>query len=189
MLDVIDATGCPTGETEARERIHAAGMRHRTVHVWVVSPGRGILLQRRALEKESHPGLWDVSCAGHIESGMSSEDTAVKELSEELGLVVRTDELVFIGSASARFVLDGGAFIDDELVDVYLVVRQLSAKALVLQAAEVAEVGWVSPGELRKRAGGGDRSLVPHEGTYRLLLDYLERHRQDQPCQSGPSRG
>ena len=71
-LDIVDESGQPTGEIICREDAHASGVLHRTAHVWVVRPsGRGydILLQKRSDTKESFPGMYDTSSAGHIPAG------------------------------------------------------------------------------------------------------------------------
>ena len=55
--------------------MHRDGDWHRSVHVWVVDTaeaGRGaarVLLQRRSEHKDTYPGHWDVSVAGHVEAG------------------------------------------------------------------------------------------------------------------------
>ena len=49
-LDIVDENGIPTGETVERETAHAKGIRHRTVHLWLVRKKDGklqVLLQRR----------------------------------------------------------------------------------------------------------------------------------------------
>ena len=49
--------------------------------------GRGeILLQQRSPTKDTEPGFWDISCGGHVTAGQSYEETAPRELQEELGI-------------------------------------------------------------------------------------------------------
>ena len=68
----------PTGETMTRGETHALKMWHRSVHVWLVDPALGLLaLQKRSPNKDTFPGRWDISAAGHIESGDESRPTAV----------------------------------------------------------------------------------------------------------------
>ena len=72
MLDIVDENGVPTGETVDREAAHRNGIRHRTSHVWILRKRNGktqVLLQKRSLNKDSHPGCYDTSSAGHIPSG------------------------------------------------------------------------------------------------------------------------
>ena len=48
ILDVVDETGAPTGETVERAEAHREGVRHRTAHVWIARNRNGriqLLLQ------------------------------------------------------------------------------------------------------------------------------------------------
>lgn len=56
-----------------RGDIHRDGDYHRAVHVWIYAEStQELLLQRRADCKDSWPGQWDISSAGHISAGDSS---------------------------------------------------------------------------------------------------------------------
>ncbi len=57
--------------------MHADGDYHGAVHVWIYVESTGeLLLQKRADRKDSWPGLWDISSAGHISAGDTSLITA-----------------------------------------------------------------------------------------------------------------
>ena len=71
-LDICDEKGNPTGETVSRTDAHRLGVCHRTAHVWITRRTQGraeILLQKRSPHKESYPGKYDTSAAGHIQAG------------------------------------------------------------------------------------------------------------------------
>ena len=92
MLDVVDENGMPTGETVPREKAHAEGIRHRTSHVWLLRARSGeiqVLLQKRCETKDSWPGCYDISSAGHIPAGVDFLPSAIRELQEELGVKPR----------------------------------------------------------------------------------------------------
>ena len=78
-IDVISPDGNLTEISKPRSEIHQQGAWHRSVHIWVLNDNKELLVQQRAFEKESHPGLWDVSCAGHITAGDVSPQAAVRE--------------------------------------------------------------------------------------------------------------
>ena len=66
-------TGRPvlTGSFKARAAVHRDRDWHRSVHVWVVDRDASaavwrVLLQLRAADKDTFPGMWDISAAGHI---------------------------------------------------------------------------------------------------------------------------
>ena len=73
LLDLVDENGVPTGEVKERELVHRDGDRHRTSHVWLFRQRNGrwqVLLQKRSEQKDSHPGCYDISSAGHIPAGV-----------------------------------------------------------------------------------------------------------------------
>ena len=74
FFDIVDEKGIPTGETIERTQAHKKGVRHRTAHIWIVREQNGkaqLLLQKRSAEKDSFPGRFDTSSAGHIRRGTS----------------------------------------------------------------------------------------------------------------------
>ena len=81
-LDICDEDGQPTGQIVPRSIAHRDGILHRTAHVWIVRDNAGriqILLQKRSMEKESFPGLYDTSSAGHIPSGSEPLPSALRD--------------------------------------------------------------------------------------------------------------
>ncbi|PIQ97575.1 MAG: NUDIX hydrolase [Nitrospinae bacterium CG11_big_fil_rev_8_21_14_0_20_56_8] len=85
IYDVVDLNDCVLGQATRRE-IHARSLYHRSVHVLVFNPAGDLFLQKRSHEKDENPGLWDTSSAGHVDAGETYEDSAVRELFEELGI-------------------------------------------------------------------------------------------------------
>ena len=87
MLAVVDENDEVVGE-ERRDVIHRDGLLHRAVHIFVLNKKGEMFLQKRSRLKDNCPGLWDSSAAGHVDAGESYEACVVRELEEELGLVV-----------------------------------------------------------------------------------------------------
>lgn len=69
-----------------RGELHRLGLRHRSVHILVFNTAGELFLQKRSRRKDISPGLWDTSAAGHVDFGEDYDDSAVRELGEELGL-------------------------------------------------------------------------------------------------------
>ena len=87
LFDVIDSKGNPAGQIVSREKAHAEGIPHRTAHIWIIRKKEGrvqILLQKRSQNKDSFPGKFDTSSAGHIQAGDEPLESALRELKEEL---------------------------------------------------------------------------------------------------------
>ena len=182
-FDVCDENGEPTGETVERSAAHRDGIRHRTAHVWITRERNGrteLLLQKRSRNKDSFPGLYDTSSAGHIPAGAEPLDSALRELWEELGLRARPEELVLIGTDSVCYEkhFHGRRFRDNEFIHVYLYTGTVDERTLRLQEDEVERVDWFDLEEVsREIAHSRERFCVPSE-TLRLLRDYLTKQRK-----------
>ena len=148
MLDVVDENGLPTGATVPRSLAHARGIPHRTAHVWLLRLHNGtveILLQKRSAQKESWPGCYDISSAGHIPAGSDFIPSALRELREELGVAAAPDDLHFCGNRTARAekVFDGKPFLDQEYARVFVLLLDQKAETFKVQPEEVDSVCWM----------------------------------------------
>jgi isopentenyl-diphosphate Delta-isomerase len=81
---------------DTRQNIHKNGLLHREIHIWIFNDRGEVILQKRAANKDTYPGLWDVSVGGHVEIGDDYETTAIRELEEETGLKVKKEDLIFL---------------------------------------------------------------------------------------------
>ncbi|MBA4115109.1 MAG: NUDIX domain-containing protein [Rubrobacter sp.] len=118
-------------------------MWHRCVHCWIVSPetpsgGPYVFAQRRASGKETWPDRLDVTVAGHLEAGEETLEGGLREIEEELSLLVNPDELIPLGTRTVESKIPAG--LDREFHDVFLLVRPLSPEDLRLQEEEVAAI-------------------------------------------------
>lgn len=151
LLDIVDSHGYPTGSIRERSVIHLYGNRHRTSHVWIVRPGRtkkggyDILLQKRSDHKDSFPGCYDVSSAGHITAGQDYLPSALRELEEELGITVHGQELKFIGyhDSLIQSEFHGKPFHNHEYSAIYILYLDVDISSMDIQKEEVAEVIWM----------------------------------------------
>lgn len=83
-FDVVNESDEVVGR-ERRAVVHARGLLHRAVHVFVFNAAGQLFLQKRSMAKDMAPGLWDTSCAGHLDAGEDYDAAAWRELAEELG--------------------------------------------------------------------------------------------------------
>ena len=180
-LDIVDEEGNPTGKTIDRELAHKDGILHRTAHVWVVRKGTDgyeILLQKRSMEKDSFPGLYDTSSAGHIPAGADYVESAIRELSEELGIKAKPDELTYAGIFRIRYEKEfhGRIFKDNEVTKVYVYMEPVDVERLTLQESEVEEVRWFKLNEVAEEIKTSrKRFCVPSEGLGILIKFLKER--------------
>ncbi|KAJ7962724.1 Nudix hydrolase 3 [Quillaja saponaria] len=184
-LDVLSKTGQKTGISKTRGDVHRDGDYHRAVHVWIFAENtQELLLQRRADCKDSWPGLWDISSAGHISAGDSSLITARRELHEELGVILPKDafELIFIFLQEC--VINDGTFINNEFNDVYLVttLNPIPLEAFTLQESEVSAVKYIPYEEYRRLLSKEDPDYVPYDVNeqYGQLFEIIsKRYKQN----------
>ena len=178
LFDVIDSNGNPTGQIVSREKAHAEGIMHRTAHIWIIREMDGrvqVLLQKRSQNKDSFPGKFDTSSAGHIQAGDEPLESALRELKEELGISAAPEQLHFAGTFPISFVKKfyGKVFRDEEVAFVYIYKEPVNTEELILQKEEVETVQWFDLEEVfmecEKRR---DVFCVPVEGL-KLVQRYL----------------
>jgi 16S rRNA (adenine1518-N6/adenine1519-N6)-dimethyltransferase len=85
----------------SRAEVHGNNLRHRAVHMLIFNRVGDVYLQQRSRCKDRHPLRWDSSAAGHVTAGEDYDETARRELKEELGVDVPL-ERIFKLPASSR---------------------------------------------------------------------------------------
>jgi isopentenyldiphosphate isomerase len=173
LIDVLSETREITGIVKPKSAVHRDGDCHRAVHVWIVTPDERLILQLRSREKITYPGLWDVSCAGHVSAGESAVESALREFEEELGLSVAPDELEFVGTVIDRKSFQEGRHLENEFQETYVVRRAVELDLLTLQPGEVDEVSAIPIDRFAQRVASRDATLTPHWRGYELLLTHL----------------
>lgn len=85
QLDVVDDDDRVVGSATIEECL-SSGTLHRAVAVLVARSGGRFLLQQRSVKDLWQPGMWTLSCTGHVRRGETYRAAAARELDEELGL-------------------------------------------------------------------------------------------------------
>lgn len=179
LFDVRNPDGSPSGIVRERGIVHREGSLHATAHIWVVrendKSGYDVLLQKRSACKDSNPGYYDISAAGHLPAGDDYLPSAVRELAEELGMTAEEEELQYVGIHHGGFedVFYGKPFKDDELSAVYVYGRPVQADKLQLQESEVEEVIWIDYEECRKRIADGTLKNCIYADEFEMVGKYL----------------
>jgi 16S rRNA (adenine1518-N6/adenine1519-N6)-dimethyltransferase len=89
IFDVVNERNEVIGQ-KTRGEVHAQGLKHRAVHIFVFNKHGELWLQQRSHLKDVHPLAWDSSAAGHLDSGEDYATAAARELKEELGIEAAT---------------------------------------------------------------------------------------------------
>lgn len=161
LLDERDDRGALTGRVGARFLMHRYGTLHGTAHVWIVRPndksGFDLLLQKRSADKDAFPGCYDISSAGHIPAGCDYLESALRELSEELGIEAEPEDLIDLGFHEEMDVAEfyGKPFKNHEISRVYVYRKMVNAEHLNLQKEEVESVMWLDYGECMQKMKDG----------------------------------
>ena len=183
LFDIIDENGVRTGLVKERGVAHRDGSRHETVHTWILRgndrSGADILLQKRSSCKDSNPGCYDISSAGHMQAGDVPVPAALRELEEELGIRAEAEDLTFIGIHEGRFEAQfyGKPFRDCERANVYAYVKKVDENALTLQESEVESVRWMDLEECRKAVLDGSLPNCIYPDELDLVRRYVDRYR------------
>jgi 16S rRNA (adenine1518-N6/adenine1519-N6)-dimethyltransferase len=83
-----------------RAEVHGNNLCHRAVHILILNQAGEVYLQQRSRWKDRHPWKWDSSAAGHVTAGENYDETARRELKEELGLDVPLEKIFSLNASS-----------------------------------------------------------------------------------------
>jgi len=179
LFDVRTPDGEKTGIVRERGVAHRDGSPHGTSHIWVVrkneKSGYDVLLQKRSACKDSYPGCYDISAAGHVAAGDDYQESAVRELSEELGIDAEIADLHFAGfhKGYCESNFYGKPFRDCEISALYVYEKPIVIENLKLQAEEVECVQWMDYQECMERVHNQKMPTCIYEDEFRMLGAYL----------------
>ncbi len=86
IFDVIDENDNVVGTTTRAQAHKDPSLVHRCVGILVFRSDGTVFLQRRSMTKDKYPGYWTCSATGHVDSGETYDQAAVRELREEAGI-------------------------------------------------------------------------------------------------------
>jgi isopentenyl-diphosphate Delta-isomerase len=140
---LVDDDGQAIG-TAAKSSVHDTDTAlHLAFSCHVVDARGRVLVTRRALEKQTWPGVWTNSFCGHPQPGESVADAVTRRAQDELGLQISDVELVL-----PRFryrAVDASGIVENEICPVYI--ARTSAEP-VLNPREVVDARWAEPADL-----------------------------------------
>lgn len=105
LVVLVNERDEPVGAAEKNEVHNTDTPLHRGLSVFLFDDKGRVLVQRRALQKKTWPGVWSNSCCGHPLPGEAYEQAAVREVGEELGLAIQ--KLRKVSDYRYRFERDG----------------------------------------------------------------------------------
>jgi len=160
LVDLYDEDRIPLRKISDRYSKKEEGEYRIVVHICIFNSRGQMLIQRRSMQKESCPGLWDVSAAGGVNAGETSRQGAERECREELGYALE------LGGVRASVTVN----FDRGFDDFYIVKRDVDLSELELQTEEVSEVRWASLEEVVELLHREE--FIPYpEGFLHFLFD------------------
>ncbi|MBN1663784.1 MAG: NUDIX domain-containing protein [Deltaproteobacteria bacterium] len=100
IFDIVDACDRVIGQATRGECNTNPALIHRAVFILIYNDRNEVLWQKRSLTKDTAPGQWVTSASGHVNAGDDYEETARREVTEELGIDV---PLEFAGKFFYRY--------------------------------------------------------------------------------------
>ena len=180
FFDILNESGQITNKIKERSLCHREGTFHKVVHTWIVRPNEydtfDILLQKRSMTKDSNPGCYDISSAGHIMAGNEVLPSAIRELKEELGIQAELSDLEFMFWCESNIQEEfyGQPFLDHELAGVYVYKKPVDETTLNLQKEEVESVCWMEYEECLAHVLAKDPKFCIHEEELLRLKNYVK---------------
>ncbi|HWA84772.1 MAG TPA: NUDIX domain-containing protein [Opitutus sp.] len=163
FFDVVNEHDEPVSRAR-RSEVHARGLRHRAVHILVFDEHGRVFLQKRSMNKDTSPGLWNSSCSGHVDAGEEYDRAAVRELKEELGLSVARPTSPGQAETPVRwFKIDACEETGREFCWIY---RMRANGPFVLHPDEIEGGEWLAPVEVTERIAERPRDF---SGPFRYL--------------------
>jgi isopentenyldiphosphate isomerase len=147
------------------QEVLTKGLLHGASHVWVwrqLENSAEVLVQKRASAKTTWPNLYDISAAGHIDSGETPIIAAIREAKEEINLDIDSTQLKLISVMRIQLATETG-LIENEFQWLYLL-KLSSDITFTLQESEVESLEWVTLDTFKSESVNG--MYVPHGNLY-----------------------
>ncbi len=186
LFDILNEDGTKSGIVRERGVAHREGSLHATVHTWIVRKNKqegklsdyDVLLQKRSACKDSNPGSYDISSAGHVGAGDNILPAAVRELEEELGIRASKEQLHYVGIHYGAFeaVFHGKMFRDREMSSVFVYTEPVEISDMTLQESEVEEVRWMDYEECCRCIREGTIDHCIYEDEFKMVGEYLKNN-------------
>lgn len=163
-----------------REIAHEKWLLHISAHVWIFNSKGEVLLQKRSLKKSSSPWKWDISAAGHVESGETVIYWAIREIQEELWITVSENNLNLIAGFrnEVKRVLNWKMYHNNEIASVFLMRFDGNISDLSFDDDEVEGFKFVPLAELERDWNDDERlKLYASKGEEyrRVILTNLQK--------------
>ena len=166
LWEILDKNGKSTGRVHVHGKPMGDGEYHLEVVVWIQNDDGDYLISQRSPSK-TFPHIWECT-GGNAVAGDDSLTTALKEVKEELGIVLEPRNGRMI-----RHHLPCRTVECHGLVDVWLFRQNVDISSVILDIAETCDVMWASLDKMNLMI---DKGTFTTWGLYNIdeLLEKVE---------------
>lgn len=140
LVVIVDGAGVPIGTRDKSELHTTSTPLHLAFSCYLFNSHGDILVTRRALSKQTWPGVWTNSFCGHPAPGESFDAAITRRADRELGASVR-DIRGALSDFSYRAV-DASGIVENEICPVFT--AHLDGE-IAAADDEVCEWAWITP--------------------------------------------
>ena len=125
-------------EPQPRNVVHTKpySIWHGIVDIWLLNDKGEILCTKRSEKLEGNPGKWETYLGGHVRSEHDFLETAQREISEEVGLYLNTDDFKLVTSGKREDFM--------HVYERYAVLFNGDTTSLNFADEEITEARWFS---------------------------------------------
>lgn len=172
LIDVLNEDGTKTGEIETRKHVHKNGLWHKVIVVAIIDKDGHLLMQKRSKKKNTNPGKWDVSVAGHVSAGQTSIEAAIREVKEEIGISLKEDDLKYMFTYKNGHKIKENYY-SNHIFDFYLVQKEeIDLNTIKMQESEVEKVELCDLKQVIQRVE--NEEVVKRDTVYKELYKYIK---------------
>lgn len=140
LWDLYTIDRVPLGRTHIRGEKLPAGCFHPVVHVWLRNSRGEYLLSRRSETRPAFPLMWETT-GGSVLAGETSLEGALREVREEVGIVLSPD--------AGRLLFSEPRPQYGDIKDVWLFTFDGEADLSAAPTDEVCETAWLTKADIR----------------------------------------
>ncbi len=145
VWDLYDENKMFVGKTHTRGDDIPENTYHLVVHAWIVNKEGKYLITRRAENRPTYPLMYEC-VGGSVLAGETSVQGALREIVEEVGLVLKEKDAKLIRS-EVRKVVNGKKF--NDIMDAWLFVYNGEIDLANATTDEVCECAWMTIEEIQ----------------------------------------
>ncbi len=160
LWDLYDKHRKLTNQTMTRGDVMLKDTYHLVIHVVIFNSKNQMLIQKRKYDKVSNPNMWDISVGGSVTAGETSQQGAMRETEEELGLNIDLHNQLPHLSITFERGYD----------DIYIVNCEADLETLAVPNEEVSDTDWASIDEIYQMID--DKTFISYrKSLIQLLFD------------------